>query len=77
MLDLLRSLYRKLGAGYPRTVLLAALPLAYLTGVLAVAGTALYVDMSLGEALRLLLVAWVAIWTSSTQPSCAWCSCRP
>jgi hypothetical protein len=46
MLDALRSLYRRLGARYPRAVLLGGLPLAYATGVLAVAGTALYIDMS-------------------------------
>lgn len=63
MLDALRSLYRRLGAKYPRRVLLGALPFAYVTGVLAVAGTALYVDMSTGEALRLLLAAWIVIWT--------------
>jgi adenylate cyclase len=63
VLDALRSLYRRLGAEYPRRVLLGALPFAYVTGVLAVAGTALYVDMSTGEALRLLLAAWIVIWT--------------
>jgi hypothetical protein len=38
---------------------------AYVTGVLAVAGTALYVDMSTGEALRLLLAGW--IWRSRSS----------
>ena len=63
MLDRLRSLYGRLGPRYPRTVLLGALPLAYATGVLALGGTALYVDMSPGEFVRLLVVAWVVIWT--------------
>jgi adenylate cyclase len=63
VLGALRSLYQRLGERYPRRVLLGALPFAYVTGVLAVAGTALYVDMSTGEALRLLLAAWVVIWT--------------
>jgi hypothetical protein len=63
MLDALRSLYRRLGARYPRAVLLGGLPLAYATGVLGVAGTALYIDMTMGEALRLLLLAWAGIWT--------------
>ena len=63
VLDALRSLYRTLGARYPRRALLAPLPLAYLTGLLGAAGTALYVDMSTGEALRLLVAAWLVIWT--------------
>ena len=63
MLDALRSLYGRLGARYPRVVLFGALPLAYATGVFGVAGTALYVDMSLAEAFRLLVAAWALIWT--------------
>jgi adenylate cyclase len=63
MIDLLRSLYRRLGPRYPRLVLLGMLPMAYLTGLLAVAGTALYVDVSIWEFARLLIAAWLLIWT--------------
>ena len=58
-----RSLYRRLGPRYSKVVVFGGLPFAYLTGLLAVAGTALYVDMSAGEFVRLLLVAWLLIWT--------------
>ena len=58
------ALYKKLGPRYATPLLLGGLPFAYLTGLLAVAGTALYVDMSLGEFVRLLLAAWLLIWTS-------------
>jgi adenylate cyclase len=58
-----RSLYRRLGTRYPAVVRFGGTPFAYLTGVLAMAGTALYIDMSAGEFLRLLLAAWLLIWT--------------
>ena len=58
-----RSLYRRLGQRYTKVVVFGGLPFAYLTGLLAVAGTALYVDMSAGEFVRLLLVAWLLLWT--------------
>jgi adenylate cyclase len=61
--NLFRSLYERLGPRYPRGVLLGSLPAAYLTGLLATAGTALYVDMSIGEFIRLVLASWVLIWT--------------
>lgn len=83
MLSLLRSLSRRLGPRYPKLVLLGGLPTGYLTGLLATAGTALYVDVSLGEFLRLLLASWVVIWTPEvalearlivrlTEPISAW-----
>jgi class 3 adenylate cyclase len=63
MLARLRSLYRTLGPRYPRAVLLGVTPAAYLTGLLAVAGTALYIDMSASEFVRLLVAASLLIWT--------------
>ena len=59
----LRSKYRRLSARYPRRALYAGLPTAYATAVLAMAGTALYVDIDGGEFLRLLVASWVLIWT--------------
>ena len=83
MLSALRSLYGRLGPRYPQVALLAGLPTAYLTAVLAMGGTALYVDMSFGEFMRLLVAAWVGIWTIEvvlearlirrlTEPIVAW-----
>ena len=63
MLDLLREQYQRFGSRYPRRTLLGTLPAAYLTGLLATAGTALYVDMALGEFTRLVVASWVLIWT--------------
>ena len=63
LIGVLRGRYHVLGSRYPRRVLLGMLPGAYVTGLLAVAGTALYVEVTLGELVRLLLVAWVLIWT--------------
>lgn len=59
----LRSLYRRFGPRYPKAVLLGMLPNAYLSGLLAMAGTALYLDMSVGEFLRLFLAACLLLWT--------------
>ena len=61
--DALRSRYRSLGPRYPRRILLGMLPGAYLTGLMAVAGVALYVDLALTEMVRILLAAWLFIWT--------------
>ena len=83
MLAALRRLYERLGPRYPRVALLGTLPAAYLTGVLATAGTALYVDMSLGEFARLTAASWLVIWTPDvlfeatlivrrTRPIVAW-----
>ena len=63
MLGPLRRLYSRLGPRYPRVALLSTLPAAFATGALATAGTALYVDMSLGEFLRLVFASWLVIWT--------------
>ena len=63
MLDFLRSLYERLGPDYPERALLATLPMAFVTGLVATAGTALYVDMSFGEFTRLVVASWVLIWT--------------
>ena len=63
MLARLRRLYSRLGPRYPRVVLFSTLPAAFATGALATAGTALYVDMSLGEFFRLVLASWLLIWT--------------
>lgn len=63
MLEYLRSLYGRVGQRYPKLVLLGSLPFAYMTGLLATAGTALYVDMSFGEFARLAVASWVLIWT--------------
>ena len=63
MLSLLRSLYRRLGPRYPSGVLIGMLPTAYLTALIGVAGTALYIDMSAGEFLRLFLAASLLLWT--------------
>ena len=63
MLASLRSIYGKLGARYPRRALYAGLPMAYATALLATAGTALYVDIGSGEFIRLLVAAWLIIWT--------------
>ena len=59
----LRSLYDRLGPRYPQRVLLGSLPAAYLTGLMATAGTALYVDMSISEFFGLVLASWLVIWT--------------
>lgn len=64
MLDALRALYGRLGPRYSRVVLLGWTPTAYLTGLLGVAGTALYVDTSAGEFVRLFVAASVLIWTA-------------
>lgn len=64
MIRRLRALYRKLGPRYVRIALLAMLPSAYLTGLIAASGTALYVDMSAGDFLSLVLAAWLLIWTT-------------
>lgn len=63
MLELLRNLYERSGPRYPRAALLGTLPAAYMTGLLATAGTALYVDMALGEFARLVVASWLVIWT--------------
>jgi hypothetical protein len=63
MLSLFRALYRRAGPRYPKLVLLGLLPTAYLTALLGVAATALNVDVSLVEHLRLLLAACLLIWT--------------
>ena len=47
-----------------RTALLAMLPSAYLTGLIAASGTALYVNMSAGDCLSLVVAAWLLIWTT-------------
>lgn len=60
----LRSIYARLGKRYPRRVLLAGLPTGPLTGLLATAGTALYVDMSAVEFVRLVLASWILLWAS-------------
>jgi adenylate cyclase len=62
MLGLFRSLYRRLGPRYPTLVELGGLPFACATALLAMAGTSLYVDVSLGEFIRLVVAAWLAIW---------------
>ena len=62
MLRSFRSLYERLGPRYPRRVLLGSLPAAFITGLLATAGTALYVDMSVGEFIRLVAASWLVIW---------------
>ena len=64
MSNALWSLYRRLGKRYPRLALLAGLPFGYLTGLIATAGTALYVDMSIGEFVRLVAASWLLIWTA-------------
>jgi adenylate cyclase len=58
-----RSLHKRLGPRYLTVIRFGGLPFAYLTGLLAVAGTALYIDMSLGEFLRLLVAALLLLWT--------------
>ena len=63
VLDILRSAYRHYGARYPRRALLGSLLTVYLTGLLATGGTALYVDMSVGEFIRLFLASSLLIWT--------------
>jgi adenylate cyclase len=59
----LRRSYTRLGPRYPRIALLVTLFGSYLTGALATAGTALYIDMSLAEFARLSLASWFLIWT--------------
>lgn len=63
MLEYLRSLYARAGQRYPKLVLLGSLPFAYMTGLFATAGTALYVDMSVAEFFRLVVASWLLIWT--------------
>lgn len=63
MLAAPRSLYQRYGYRYPIPALLAGLPTGYLTGLLATAGTALYVDMSTGEFVRLFLASCLLLWT--------------
>ena len=63
MIHRLRRLHGRLGPAYPRRLLAAGLPATYATGLLATAGTALYVDMSGAEFLRLLAASWLLIWT--------------
>jgi adenylate cyclase len=62
MLNLLRSLYRRLGRRYPTLVVLGGLPFAIATALLAMAGTSLYVDVSLGEFIRLVVAALLSLW---------------
>lgn len=59
---LLRTLYERLGPRYPRIALLAGLPTAFLTAVVATLATALYVDMGIPTFLRLLMASWILIW---------------
>jgi len=54
---LLKRVYRRLGPRYPRTLLILQLQLGYLVGLGGIAVLALYIDMSVGEFLRLLAVA--------------------
>ena len=61
-MEFLRALYGRLGSRYPKVALLGSLPAAFLTGLLATAGTALYVDMSLGEFASLVVASWLLIW---------------
>ena len=64
MLTALRSAYRRLGPRYPRVALLAPLPTAYLAAFLGVGGTALYVDMTTGDFVRLFVAASLLGWTA-------------
>ena len=54
--------YQRLGPRYPRIALLVALSGAGATGVIATAGTALYIDMSAAEIVRLSLASWLLVW---------------
>ena len=62
LVSFLRDRYRALGPRYPRRSLLGMLPGAGLTGLLAVAGTALYVEMTTPEFVRLVVASWLLIW---------------
>ena len=59
----MHATYERIGARYPRRAFLGALLGGYLTGVIATAGTALYIDMSLAQFARLFLASWLLIWT--------------
>jgi adenylate cyclase len=63
MLSLFRSLYRRLGPRYPTLVLFGGAPFAVATALLAMAGTALYVDVAPAEFLRLIVAALLLIWS--------------
>ena len=69
-------------------MLLGSLPAAFLTGLLATAGTALYVDMSFEEFALLVAASWLLIWTPDVllearlitrcvEPITAWLSGTP
>lgn len=63
MLSAPASLYLRYGDRYLMPVLLAALPTGYMTGFLATAAAALYVDMSAAQFVRLVLASWLVLWT--------------
>ena len=59
MLSRLRSLYRRLGPRYPRMIVIAVPQLAHLISLVGIAVLALFVEMSIGEFLRIFLVGAV------------------
>jgi adenylate cyclase len=79
----LQEAYERWGPDYPKRALLAGLSTGYLTGVMATAGTALYIDMSAWEFVRLAVASWILIWTPEfviagwlnlkrVEPTCEW-----
>ena len=68
-------LYQRLGRRYLGFALFVTLSGGWPTGVVATAGTALYIDMSVGEFVRLVLASWSLIWLPEIL-AVAWISRR-